>query len=206
MSRSKSSKEWLRQHENDPYVKRARAEGWRSRSAFKLLEIQRKASILKPSDVVVDLGAAPGSWCQVVRHLIGDNSKIIAVDLLEMDPIINVDFIQGDFTSDECLATLQEKLCSLKINTVLSDMAPNASGHKFTDQVRSIRLAELALDFAQRVLLPGGAFVCKLFHGTGFDEYVKSVRPHFDKVIVFKPKSSKPQSREAYLVARGFIS
>ncbi|MFC1690507.1 23S rRNA (uridine(2552)-2'-O)-methyltransferase RlmE [Pseudomonadota bacterium] len=202
MARSKSSNRWLSEHFDDHYVKMAQNKGLRSRSAFKLLELQEKYSLIKPGMVVVDLGAAPGGWCQVVQPLLGDRGRILALDILEMDAIHGVEFIQGDFTEDEPLKALEAALDGDRVDLVLSDMAPNMSGMATIDQAKAMYLAELALDFVRAHLKPGGDFVVKLFQGTDFDTYVREVRSMFGKVQVRKPKASRPRSREVYLLAR----
>ena len=202
MARSKSSKRWLSEHFDDHYVKLAQQQGLRSRSAFKLLELQEKYQLLKPGMVVVDLGAAPGGWCQVVKPLIGDTGCLIALDILEIDPIDGVQIIQGDFTEEEPLRLLEESLGGRKVDLVLSDMAPNMSGMATIDQAKAMYLAELALEFVREHLKPGGNYVVKLFQGTDFDGYVREVRSMFGKVQVRKPKASRPRSKEVYLLAR----
>jgi 23S rRNA (uridine2552-2'-O)-methyltransferase len=180
----------------------AQQKGYRSRSAFKLLELQEKYDLIRPGMVVVDLGAAPGGWCQVARPLVGKQGRVIALDILEMEPINDVEVIQGDFTEDEALQDLQAALGGRSVDLVLSDMAPNMSGMAATDQARAMYLAELALEFVRSHLKPGGDFVVKLFQGTDFDGYVREVRSVFGKVQVRKPKASRPRSREVYLLAR----
>jgi 23S rRNA (uridine2552-2'-O)-methyltransferase len=202
MAKSKSSKRWLAEHFDDSYVKLAQQKGYRSRSAFKLLELQEKYDLIRPGMVVVDLGAAPGGWCQVARPLVGKQGRVIALDILEMEPINDVEVIQGDFTEDEALQDLQAALGGRSVDLVLSDMAPNMSGMAATDQARAMYLAELALEFVRSHLKPGGDFVVKLFQGTDFDGYVREVRSVFGKVQVRKPKASRPRSREVYLLAR----
>jgi len=202
MARSKSSSRWLSEHFDDHYVKMAQSKGLRSRSAFKLLELQEKYDLIKPGMVVVDLGAAPGGWCQVVQTLLGEHGRVLALDILEMDAIHGVEFIQGDFTEDEPLAALEAALGGQSVDLVLSDMAPNMSGMATIDQAKAMYLAELALDFVRAHLKPGGDFVVKLFQGTDFDTYVREVRSMFGKVQVRKPKASRPRSREVYLLAR----
>ncbi|MDH3789425.1 MAG: 23S rRNA (uridine(2552)-2'-O)-methyltransferase RlmE [Xanthomonadales bacterium] len=202
MARSKSSSRWLSEHFDDHYVKMAQSKGLRSRSAFKLLELQEKYDLIKPGMVVVDLGAAPGGWCQVVQPLLGEHGRVLALDILEMDAIHGVEFIQGDFTEDEPLAALEAALGGQSVDLVLSDMAPNMSGMATIDQAKAMYLAELALDFVRAHLKPGGDFVVKLFQGTDFDTYVREVRSMFGKVQVRKPKASRPRSREVYLLAR----
>jgi 23S rRNA (uridine2552-2'-O)-methyltransferase len=202
MARSKSSNRWLSEHFDDHYVKMAQQQGLRSRSAFKLLELQEKYQLIKPGMIVVDLGAAPGGWCQVVRPLVGDSGKLLALDILEMEPIHGVEFIHGDFTEDESLQALEAALGGCAVDLVLSDMAPNMSGMATIDQPKAMYLAELALEFVKDHLKPGGDYVVKLFQGTDFDVYVRQVRSLFKKVQVRKPKASRPRSREVYLLAR----
>jgi 23S rRNA (uridine2552-2'-O)-methyltransferase len=203
MARSKSSNRWLSEHFDDHYVKMAQGKGLRSRSAFKLLELQEKYDLVKPGMVVVDLGAAPGGWCQVVQPLVGKRGRILALDILEMEPLHGVEFIQGDFTEDEPLQLLEAALDGKPVDLVLSDMAPNMSGMATIDQAKAMYLAELALEFVRAHLKPGGDFVVKLFQGTDFDGFVREVRSMFSKVQVRKPKASRPRSREVYLLARG---
>jgi 23S rRNA (uridine2552-2'-O)-methyltransferase len=203
MAKSKSSKRWLNEHFDDHYVRLAQQQGLRSRSAFKLLELQEKYRLIKPGMTIVDLGAAPGGWCQVVQPLVGASGRVIGLDILEMEPLHGVDFICGDFTEDEPLALLEDMLGGTKADLVLSDMAPNMSGMAAIDQAKAMYLAELALEFVREHLKPGGAYVVKLFQGTDFDHYVREVRSLFDKVQVKKPNASRPRSREVYLLARG---
>jgi len=202
MARSKSSSKWLLEHFDDHYVKMAQQKGLRSRSAFKLLELQEKYLLIKPGMVVVDLGAAPGGWCQVARPLVGESGHVMALDILEMEPIEGVQFIHGDFTEEEPLRMLEDALNNRRVDLVLSDMAPNMSGTSTIDQAKAMYLAELALEFVRQHLKPGGDFVVKLFQGTDFDGYVREVRSLFNKVQVRKPKASRPRSREVYLLAR----
>ena len=202
MARSKSSKRWLAEHFDDPYVKLAQKKGLRSRSAFKLLELQDKYQLIKPGMIVIDLGSAPGGWSQVVQPLIGDNGRLIAMDILPMEYLHGVQFIQGDFTEDEPLHELEDSLQGKRVDLVLSDMAPNISGMAATDQAKAMYLAELALEFMRVHLKPGSDFLVKLFQGEGFDMYVRQVRSLFGKVQVRKPKASRPRSREVYLLAR----
>ena len=204
MKRSKSSQSWLKRHFDDPYVKEAQKAGYRSRAVFKLLELQDKDRLLKPNAVVVDLGAAPGGWSQAAVPLVGKNGVIIATDILPMEPLEGVEFIQGDFTEEAVFERLLAMIGERGVDLVMSDMAPNISGMKAVDQPRAMYLAELALDFASRVLKPGGDFLAKVFQGAGFDEYLRELRAGFDKVIIRKPKASRPKSREVYLVARGW--
>lgn len=203
MARSKSSRRWLTEHFDDPYVKQAQQQGLRSRAAFKLLELQEKYHLIRPGMTVIDLGAAPGGWSQVARPLVGPDGRIIALDILAMDPLDGVEFIHGDFTEDEPLRRLESILGETGVDLVLSDMAPNMSGMAVTDQAKAMYLAELALAFVQSHLQPGGDFLVKVFHGQGFDAFVGAVRPLFAKVAVRKPDASRSRSREVYLLARG---
>ncbi len=204
MARSKSSSRWLQEHFNDHYVKESQKDGYRSRASYKLLEIQQKDRLFKPGMTVVDLGAAPGGWSQVVAKLVGANGMVLASDILPMDNLEDVTFIQGDFTENEVLEQLLATLDDRLVDVVISDMAPNMSGIPDVDQPRAMHLVELALDMAQQVLRPGGAFVCKVFHGEGFDNWMKECRLHFDKVVTRKPDASRSRSREVYLIGRGF--
>lgn len=204
MARSKTSQNWLREHFNDPYVKMAQKDGYRSRASYKLLEIQEKDRILRPGNTVIDLGAAPGGWSQVTSRVLGDKGRLIASDILEMDSIPDVTFIQGDFTEESVLSQILEAVGNHPVDLVISDMAPNMSGVKLADQARAMYLCELALDLAGQVLRPGGDFLIKIFQGEGFDVYHKQVRTMFDKVQMRKPLSSRDRSREQYLLARGF--
>ncbi|NNJ65972.1 MAG: 23S rRNA (uridine(2552)-2'-O)-methyltransferase RlmE [Xanthomonadales bacterium] len=203
MARSKSSRRWLNEHFEDHYVRMAQQQGLRSRSAFKLLELQEKYGLVKPGMTVVDLGAAPGGWCQLVLPLVGESGRVFALDILDMEPLHGVTFIRGDFTEDEPLQALEDALGGRPVDLVLSDMAPNMSGMTTIDQAKAMYLAELALDFVKAHLKPGGDYVVKLFQGSDFDGYVREVRSLFDKVLVRKPKASRPRSREVYLLARG---
>ncbi len=205
MSRTKSSSRWLQEHFSDPYVKQAKAAGYRSRAAFKLLELQEKDKLFKPGMTLVDLGAAPGGWSQVAADLLKSNGKIIAMDLLPMDPIPGVTFIQGDFLELDVLTQLQT-LLTQPVDWVLSDMAPNLSGVTSADQARSVYLVECAIDFAQKTLKPGGGFLAKGFQGAGFDDIVKLLRSCFTKVVIRKPDASRARSSELYFLARGFKS
>lgn len=204
MARSKSSKRWLDEHVNDPYVKRAQQDGFRSRASYKLIELINKDNLLKPGMLVLDLGSAPGGWSQVVAPLVGDRGRVIASDILPMDSIADVEFIQGDFTEQSVFDQIMQTLNGSQADLVISDMAPNISGVDAADQAASMYLVELALDMAQQVLKPGGNFVAKVFHGEGYDDYVRAVRSHFDKVVVRKPEASRARSREVYLVGKGF--
>lgn len=200
----RSSGSWRDRQERDPFVQRARREGWRSRAVFKLEQIDTKERLLRPGMVCLDLGAAPGGWSQYVTQALDGNGRVIAVDLLPMDALPGVEFVQGDFREEHVFEELLERVGERGADLVISDMAPNISGTKAVDQPRSMYLAELALDMAQRVLRPGGSFVCKVFQGEGFDEFVKTARNSFERVRVIKPKASRSGSREVYLVARNF--
>jgi len=200
MAKSKSSRRWLAEHFDDQYVKAARQQGLRSRAAFKLMELDDKYQLLRKGMRVVDLGSAPGSWTQVVQRVLGASGQVIALDILPMDPLEDVTFIQGDFTEDEPLALLEQALNGQHVDLVLSDMAPNMSGMGAVDQPRVMYLAELALAFAEQWLEPGGSFVVKVFHGEGFDNFVKQSRSLFEKVQIRKPSASRPRSREVYVL------
>jgi 23S rRNA (uridine2552-2'-O)-methyltransferase len=204
MARSKTSKKWMEEHVNDPYVKKAQADGYRSRASYKLIEINQKDKLFRPGSVVMDLGSAPGGWSQVVAPIVGKQGRVIASDILPMDSIIDVDFIQGDFTDEAVYNQILEVLGEDRVDVVISDMAPNISGVNTADQYSSIYLVELALDMARNVLQPDGSFCAKVFQGVGYDEYVKDLRSSFNKVVVRKPAASRPRSREVYLVATGF--
>ncbi len=204
MARSKSSKQWMQEHFQDEYVKKAQAQGLRSRAVFKLMEIQDKDKIIRPDMNVIDLGAAPGGWSEYVRKIISKKNKIIALDLLPIEPIEGVDFIQGDFRENEVLDELYQVLDGAPVDLLLSDMAPNMSGNKAMDQPRAIYLGELALDTANTVLSPGGTFLIKMFQGAGFDDYFQQVRQSFTSVVIRKPKSSRARSNEVYILAKGF--
>jgi 23S rRNA (uridine2552-2'-O)-methyltransferase len=204
MARSKTSLEWLKRHVNDPYVKQAQKDGYRSRASYKLLEVQEKYKLIRPGMSVVDLGAAPGGWSQVTSRLIGGQGRLIASDILEMDSIPDVTFIQGDFTQDQVLAQILEAVGNSQVDLVISDMAPNMSGTPEVDMPKAMFLCELALDLAARILKPGGNFVIKVFQGEGFDAYVKDARQKFDKVQMIKPDSSRGSSREQYMLAWGY--
>lgn len=204
MSRSKSSNRWMHEHFDDEYVKMAQARGYRSRAVFKIKEIQERDNFIKPGMNVVDLGAAPGGWSQFVRPIIGKKNKLIALDILVMETIDGVDFIQGDFRDDTILTQLLTLLDNAPVNLVLSDMAPNMSGNKAVDQPSSMYLAELALDTAKALLVEGGGFLVKVFQGDGFDAFYKDVQKHFAKTVIRKPKASRPRSNEVYILATGF--
>lgn len=206
--RSKSSSRWLGEHFADEFVKRAQAEGWRSRAVFKLDEIDRKDRIVRAGMVIVDLGAAPGGWSQYVAKKLRGKGRIIALDILTMEPIEGVEFLQGDFTEDEPLERLLAVIAaqgdgSQGVDLVMSDMAPNMSGMEATDQAKGMYLAELALDMAEKVLKPGGTFLVKVFQGEGFDAFLRDLKQHFDKVTVRKPRASRARSSEVYLLASG---
>lgn len=202
MNRSRSSNAWLREHENDAYVQRARADGYRSRASYKLLEMDDKDHLIRAGDVVVDLGAAPGGWSQVAAKRMQGNGRIVAVDLLEMEPLRGVTFVQGDFREQEVLDFLGNILAGEKVGLVLSDMSPNISGISVCDQARSAHLAELALDFARNWLKPDGAFLVKVFHGHGFNDLLSAMRETFQAVSSRKPEASRDRSPEVYLLGR----
>lgn len=204
MAKSKSSGRWLREHEKDVYVQRSRREGYRSRASYKLLELDEKYGLIKPGQVVVDLGAAPGGWSQVVAQRLKGSGKIIASDILAMDSLADVQFIQGDFTDEAVFERIVEAIGDSRVDLVISDMAPNMSGMKDIDQPRAMYLVELAVDFAAQVLKPGGVLVSKVFQGEGFDPLLKQLRGRFDKVSAKKPDASRGRSREVYWLARGF--
>jgi 23S rRNA (uridine2552-2'-O)-methyltransferase len=203
MKKSTSSKQWLRRHVNDPYVQRSKREGYRSRSAYKLTQIDDRDKLLKPGMVVVDLGAAPGGWSQVAAKRVGRAGAVIAIDLLPMAPVSGVTVIEADVASAKGRAAIAEHLAGRKADIVLSDMAPNLTGIAVSDQARSLELAELALDFARLHLQREGALLVKIFQGAGYDEYLKSLRRTFVKVLVRKPDASRDESAEQYLLARG---
>ncbi|MGC2459320.1 MAG: RlmE family RNA methyltransferase [Gallionellaceae bacterium] len=197
MKRSKTSKQWMQEHVNDPYVQRAQKEGYRSRAAYKLLEIDERDHLLKQGTIVVDLGATPGGWSQLAA---ARGCKVIALDMLPLPPLPGVEFIQGDFREDGVLAQLEQKLGGRQVGLVISDMAPNISGIDMVDQARAMHLAELALDFASNHLQPGGAFLVKLFQGAGFEDFLKLMRGHFGRVVSRKPRASRDRSSEVYLL------
>ncbi|THF62538.1 23S rRNA (uridine(2552)-2'-O)-methyltransferase RlmE [Pseudothauera rhizosphaerae] len=203
MKRTKTSKAWMREHVNDAFVQQAKAQGYRSRAAFKLAEIDDRDRLLRPGAVVVDLGAAPGSWSQVAVQRIGPQGRVFALDLLPVEPIKGVEFLQGDFTDDAVAACFEESLQGAAVDLVMSDMAPNMSGVPTVDQARSIHLCELALDFAARHLKPGGNFLVKVFQGEGFDDLRRQMQEVFRTVQVRKPKASRDRSAEVYLLGTG---
>jgi 23S rRNA (uridine2552-2'-O)-methyltransferase len=202
MKKHRSKKAWMHEHVTDPWVQRAKAEGWRSRAAFKLLEIDRKDRLLRPGMVVLDLGAVPGSWCQVAVQRVGGGGRVLALDLLPLEPLPGVEFLQGDFREEAVLRELEARLEGARVDLVLSDMAPNLSGIAVADQSRSVHLAELALDFARDHLRPGGSFLVKLFHGAGFDDLRRAMMADFQSVAVRKPEASRGRSSEVYLLGR----
>lgn len=206
MKRNKTSRAWIHEHLNDPYVLRAQADGYRARAAYKLIEIDERDHLLRPGAIVVDLGAAPGSWSQVAVKRCGVTGKVLALDILPVEPIAGADIMQGDFTEDEVLAELARRLDGARVDAVLSDMAPNLSGVANVDQARSIHLCELALDFAAQHMKPTGQFVVKVFQGEGFMEFRKSMETVFSTVQVRKPKASRDRSAEVYLLAKGLRS
>lgn len=216
MARSKTSGDWLKEHFDDEYVKRSQKEGYRSRAIYKLQEIQQKDNLIRPNMQVVDLGAAPGGWSQYAAELVGSNGRVVASDILSIDPLPFVEFVKGDFTEEsvlnEILSVLNkdvdnsssDKATNYRADVVISDMAPNMTGVEATDQPRSIYLCELSLDMACQILKPGGSFVAKVFQGDGSEAFLKDVRTHFGKVKVRKPKASRPRSREVYVVGQNF--
>jgi 23S rRNA (uridine2552-2'-O)-methyltransferase len=203
MKRSASSRQWLRRHVNDPYVQRSKREGYRSRAAYKLLEIDARERLLAPGALVVDLGSAPGGWTQVAAKKAGSAGRVVAIDLIAMPPVPGAVFIHADFSTPEALARVADALGPQGADVVLSDMAPNLSGIAISDQARSLALAELARDFALKHLKPGGAFLVKAFQGAGHEEFLKSLRASFERVVVRKPAASRGESAELYLLARG---
>jgi 23S rRNA (uridine2552-2'-O)-methyltransferase len=205
-TRSKSSHRWLQEHFSDPYVKKAQAEGLRSRAAYKLEELVERDRLLKPGMVVVDLGAAPGGWSQWVRQALGDKGRVIALDILDMPGLAGVEFLHGDFREDAVLARLEATLDGQLVDLVLSDMAPNMSGVDAVDLPRAMHLAELAMDFADRHLRVGGTFLIKLFQGVGFDDYVRELRRRYAKVVIRKPAASRKRSPEVYALAQGKLA
>jgi len=204
MARSKTSQRWLKEHFNDIYVQKAQQEGYRSRAVYKLMEIQEKDRLIRPGMVVVELGAAPGGWSQYVAQCLGGRGRMIALDILPMDALADVTFIQGDFREQAVLDALYAELGDSAVNLVISDMAPNTSGVRSVDQAKSMYLVELALDFAQSRLAPGGDFLTKIFHGPGFDTLLRSLKSQFLTVQTRKPEASRARSQETYLLARGF--
>lgn len=204
MARSKSSDRWLKEHFDDVWVRKAREDGYRSRASYKLIELDKKDKLFRPGQVVIDLGAAPGGWTQVAVERVGDSGLVIASDILPMDPIAGVDFVQGDFTEQAVYDELLKVLGDRQVDVVISDMAPNMSGNPATDIPRAMGLVELALDMARQVLRPGGVFVAKVFQGEGFDALLTDMRQSFGSVVSRKPDSSRARSREIYQVCKGF--
>jgi 23S rRNA (uridine2552-2'-O)-methyltransferase len=203
MARSKSSSLWLQRHVNDPYVKQAQKDGYRSRSAYKLIELNEKDRLFRPGMRVMDLGSAPGGWSQVAGRLVGEKGRVLATDILPMAPLKNVDFIQGDFTDEAIVRQLLDWLGGQKFDLVISDIAPNITGIDSADQASSMYFLELALDTVRLALKPGATFVAKMFQGAGSDDYLRQLRTSFEKVLIRKPAASRPKSREVYVVAKG---
>jgi len=203
MARSKSSEAWLKRHVNDPYVHRARAHGYRSRAAYKLIEIAKRDGLARPGDAAVDLGAAPGGWAQALAERVGQSGRVVAVDLLEIAPIPGVTIVRGDFREEAVVRRLEDALTGRKLDLVVSDMAPNLSGVRATDQARSIHLCELALEFAKDHLKPRGAFLVKVFQGAGYPEFLAAMRGVFAAVSSRKPAASRGDSKEMYLLGKG---
>ncbi len=206
MARSKSSAKWLREHFEDPYVKLAQKAGYRSRAAFKLLEIQERDKLCQPGMLVVDLGAAPGGWSQLVTKWVGAKGIVIALDKLDMPALQDVTFLQGDFQTDHTLEQLEHILAGRRVDIVLSDMAPEMSGHRSVDQPSAMYLVELALEFAKQHLKPGGSFLVKVFQGEGSENFLKILRSDFKQIFIRKPKASRARSNEIYVLAKGFLS
>ncbi|MAL84164.1 MAG: 23S rRNA (uridine(2552)-2'-O)-methyltransferase RlmE [Idiomarina sp.] len=202
--RSVSSQRWLKEHFDDQFVQKAQKKGLRSRAVFKLEEIQQKDKLIKKGQTVVDLGAAPGGWSEYVADYFNGDGQVIACDILAMDPIVGVDFLQGDFREEAVLNALLDRIGGKNVDVVLSDMAPNMSGNGTVDQARSMYLVELALDMCHQVLKPGGSFVVKVFQGQGFEPFLKDMRAAFNNVKTRKPESSRARSREVYLVATDY--
>lgn len=204
MRKSASSSRWLKEHFSDIYVKRAKREGFRARSVYKLMEINERCKFIKPNMMVVDLGAAPGGWSEYVKQIVGEKGRVLALDILPMRPICGVDFIQGDFTQNEIVKDLRGCLAGKQVDVVLSDMAPNLSGIKDVDQLRALSLAESAFSFAENVLKSGGVFLIKIFHGLGFTDFLQNLRRNFKEVKVIKPDASRARSSEVFLLAQYF--
>ena len=202
MAKNKTSRQWVHDHINDPYVKQAQAQGYRSRAAFKLLQIDERDHLLAPGKVVVDLGSTPGGWSQVVSKKVAPGGRVIALDLLPMEPVPGVHFIQGDFREDEVLKQLEERLSGRRVGLVMSDMAPNMSGVPLVDQARVMYLAELGLEFSRAHLKPDGAFLVKVFQGSDYESFLKAMREVFKTVAVRKPDASRDRSAELYLLGR----
>jgi len=204
VARSKSSAGWLKEHFDDQYVQKSRQDGYRSRASYKLVELDQKDKLFRPGMTVVDLGAAPGGWSQVAVEKVGDNGVVIASDILEMEAIPDVTFIQGDFTEDEVYEQIMSAINGRPVDLVISDMAPNMSGMSAIDQPKAMYLVELALDLATRTLKKDGVFLAKVFQGEGFEEYLRQIRDNFKTVVTRKPEASRARSREVYLLAKGF--
>ena len=204
MERSDSCRRWLDEHVNDPYVKQAQKDGLRSRSSYKLIELNEKDKLIRPGMLVMDLGSAPGGWSQVAGGLVGEKGRVLATDILPMAALDNVEFIQGDFTDDAVFRQLLDNLDGNQPDLIVSDIAPNISGVAASDQASSMYLVELTLDMVRQVLKPGGNYVVKVFQGEGSDQFLKDVRSSFEKVVIRKPEASRPRSREVYFVAKGF--
>src|SRR5450432_2403077 len=204
MARTKSSGNWLQRHVNDPFVKKAQRDGYRSRSAYKLIELNEKDKLIRPGMRIMDLGSAPGGWSQVAGKLVGRKGRVLATDILPMNELENVDFIQGDFTEDAIVQLVLDWLGGEKFDLIISDIAPNISGIESADQGKSIWFLELALDTVRKTLKPGANFAAKMFQGSGSDQYLRELRTHFAKVLIRKPAASRKESREVYLVAKGF--
>ena len=204
MARSKSSAGWLQEHFRDSYVKQSQRDGYRSRASYKLLEIHHKDKLIRPGMHVLDLGAAPGGWSQVAAQLVGEKGRVVASDLLKMQTLKGVEFVEGDFSEDNVYQLILEKLEGAPVDLVISDMAPNMTGVSTVDQAQSMSLVELAVDMADQILKPGGSFLTKVFQGSGFDDLLRLLRSKFDKVLTRKPDASRSRSRELYLLARGF--
>ncbi|MCK7546189.1 23S rRNA (uridine(2552)-2'-O)-methyltransferase RlmE [Marinobacter bryozoorum] len=204
MARSKSSDRWLKEHFDDAWVKKSRQDGYRSRASYKLIELDTKDKLFRPGQTVVDLGAAPGGWTQVAVEKVGDKGVVVASDILPMDPVAGVDFVQGDFTEQSVFDELMSVLGDRPVDIVISDMAPNMSGNPAADIPRAMALVELALDMATQVLRPGGVFVAKVFQGEGFDSLLADMKRSFSSVVSRKPDSSRARSREVYQVCKGF--
>ena len=204
MARTKSSAGWLSRHLSDPFVKQAQKDGYRARSAYKLIELNEKDRLIRPGMRILDLGSAPGGWSQVAGKLVGDRGRVLATDILPMDALVNVDFIQGDFTEDAIVQQVLDWLGDAKFDLIISDIAPNTTGIDSADAAKSIYLLELALDMAQKTLKSQANFAAKMFQGSGSDQYLKELRTHFEKVAIRKPAASRKESREVYIVAKGF--
>jgi 23S rRNA (uridine2552-2'-O)-methyltransferase len=204
MPRTKSSANWLARHLSDPFVKQAQKDGYRSRSAYKLIELNDKDRLIRPGMRIMDLGSAPGGWSQVAGKLVGQSGRVLATDILDMEALKNVDFIQGDFTEDTVVQRVLDWLGGTKFDLIISDIAPNLSGIDSADQAKSMYFLELALDTVCKTLKPNGSFAAKMFQGSGSDQYLKELRTHFAKVLIRKPAASRKESREVYVVAKGF--